>query len=168
MVFGYFLPVSPAHPFQTGSAGVPDQKSICSSMLWTDRLFFIQAALHAACRCRFFHSLCATKQKRHKISQTLSPDMPFMIAFIYFLYAKRFLIRAFFYRYPLFRAKSLSSLLPAGEKHNIRFFCLIRADPLCVIKRYPENIPSAENLSRCLHTLLAASADPSERPASAR
>lgn len=32
----------------------------------------------------------ATKQKRHKISQTLSPDMPFMIAFIYFLYAKRF------------------------------------------------------------------------------
>ena len=52
------------------------------------QLFFIQAALHAACRCRFFHSLCATKQKRHKISQTLSPDMPFMIAFIYFLYAK--------------------------------------------------------------------------------
>ena len=100
------LPVSPAHPFQTGSAGVPDQKRASAPPCSGRTAVFHPGGAPCSMQMPFLpQSLRHKTEAAQNLSDSFSRHAIHDSLHILSL-RKAFLIRAFFYRYPLFRAKS--------------------------------------------------------------
>ena len=131
------LPVSPAHPFQTGSAGVPDQKRASAPPCSGRTAVFHPGGAPCSMQMLFLpQSLRHKTEAAQNLSDSFSRHAIHDSLHILSL-RKAFLIRAVFLQISSIPREISSSLLPQEKNTTSGFFCLIRADPLCVIKRYP-------------------------------